>query len=102
LSHSTIQGVVGLFLFLTGLIALYAVSSPGPSVDDQVFGNPTTLSPVTPATIEGIDPQVQQALTEAGRVELLGADEMSQIPPEVALVLIENGVVLTVPGGGNP
>jgi hypothetical protein len=104
MSHSTIQGLVGLFLFVSGLIALYAVSTPEPArVDDQVAINPQPrATSATPTRIVEVGPQVQQALTEAGRAEVLGAEAMSQIPPEVARVLIENGVVLTVPAGGNP
>jgi hypothetical protein len=98
LRQSTIHGLIGLFLFATGLIALYAVSS------SRADGNvPVTISPViptSPAQIEGV-PEVQQALTDTGRAEVLGADAMSQIPPEVAKALIENGVVLTVPAGGS-
>jgi hypothetical protein len=104
MSHSTIQGLVGLFLFVSGLIALYAVSTPEPARNDDPPASNTqaTATSATPTRIVEVGPQVQQALTEAGRAEVLGADAMSQIPPEVARVLIENGVVLTVPAGGNP
>jgi hypothetical protein len=104
MSHSTIQGLVGLFLFVSGLIALYAVSTPEPAIaDDPVAISPQqTATPPTPTRIVEVGPQVQQALAEAGRAEVLGADALRQIPPEVARVLIENGVVLTVPPGGNP
>jgi hypothetical protein len=99
LRQSTIHALIGLFLFATGLVALYAVSS------SRAGGNePGTMSPViptSPAQIEGVGPEVQQALTDTGRAEVLGADAMSQIPPEVAEALIENGVVLTVPAGGS-
>jgi hypothetical protein len=103
LSQSAIHTLLGFLLFVTGLIALFAVSSPPPSAATPQ--EPTTPPPSMVGDvdlIEGIGPEVEQVFLEGGTAEVLGADAMSQIPPEVARILVENGVVLTIPDGGNP
>jgi hypothetical protein len=103
LSQATIHGLIGLVLFVTGLVALYAVSASGSEANEPVTPSPVSSpNPTSPAPIEGVGPEVEQALTEAGRAAVLGPDALSQIPPQVAKALIENGVVLTVPPGGSP
>jgi hypothetical protein len=105
LSHSTINGLIGVFLFATGLVALHAVSSPAAPQSVP----PATMSPVPPqmaleqpARIEGVGPAVEQVLFSSGQAVVLAADALSQIPPEVTRVLIEHGVVLTIPDAGQP
>jgi hypothetical protein len=99
LSRGTIHTFIGLCLFVTGLVALYAVLSPRP--DDPVpQGSAELMSLPTPdplGRVEGVGPAVEQVLTDSGQTEVLGADEMSQIPPNVARALIEHRAVLILP-----
>lgn len=94
--------MIGLFLFATGLVALFAVSSPIPA---QPIA-PTTADAITLATptqtnlTAGIHAAVERVLLESGRAGALSADEMSQVPPHVLRVLVENGAALIVSDGG--
>ena len=102
MSRSALHTLIGVFLFGTGLFALYGVLSPSPAaqptqaIDDQT---PPTV-PVPVDQVEGLGLAVELVLSVAGRAGPLGPDELSQIPPEVTRVLIEKGVTLTIPLGG--
>ena len=104
MSQSTVHTLIGLFLFATGLVALFAVSSPSPAQPVT----PTTRSPEAPAVmrdtdrIASIGPAVERALMESGRAGGLSTAESSQVPPQVIRILADNGVVLIIAerGGG--
>jgi hypothetical protein len=102
LSQSTVHTLIGLFLFATGLVALFAVSSPAPPQP----ATPTTSSPDAPVVpvaldrIGAIGPAVEGVLMESGRAGGLSAAESSQVPPQVLRVLADKGVVLTIPERG--
>jgi hypothetical protein len=102
LSQSTVHTLIGLFLFATGLVALFAVSSPSPALPVA----PTTADataptvPTAPDRMEGVGFAVEEVLVGSGRAGGLSPGESSQIPPQVLRILADNGVVLTIPEGG--
>jgi hypothetical protein len=92
--------VIGLFLFATGLVAVYAVSSPRPAA---AVGEPLTDPAVATREsdrIDGVGSAVEEVLSSYGKAGRLDADELSQIPPEVAQALVDNGVALVVVSRG--
>ena len=82
----------GLALLLTGLIALHASMTSASAVGDPV--NTPVVS--EPLLIEGLDPSVVRALQVDGSAQVLTDDEMANLPPAVARILIEHGAALTV------
>lgn len=88
---------IAVFVLVAGLVALFAVSigfdqpwvepvsTPAPVVEDRV------------ATAGGLDPSVQRVLHSTGFAQVLVPGETSQLPPEVARVLIASGKGLAVP-----
>jgi hypothetical protein len=103
LSRSTIHGVIGLALFATGLVALYATLSPRPTdpVPQQAVGGEASVASEEADRIEGIPPAIERVLLRTGRASVLDSGAMGGIPPEVARVLLENDVTLTTPGRGD-
>jgi hypothetical protein len=102
LSQSTVHTLIGLFLFATGLVALFAVSSPAPAqpVTPTSRSPEAPVVPVTTDRIAALGPAVERVLMDSGRARGLTDSESSQVPPQVLLVLADNGVVLTIPEGG--
>jgi hypothetical protein len=100
LSRLPLQIAAGLFVLLAGLIVVYAaVAAPGRQpVAQQVVPapSPTQVVEVPPPTLEGVDPAVQRVLYSTGRAEAFRADELTQLPQEVARVLASYGATITV------
>lgn len=102
MSHSTVHTLIGLFLFATGLVALFAVSTPEPATPANAATSGASSTPAShvPDRMVEIEPAIEQVLLESGRAGTLSTDELSQVPPKVLRVLVENGEVLTLPVGG--
>jgi hypothetical protein len=92
LSRPSIQGITGFVVFVAGIVALHAATTPTDAVGDSVI----TSSGSGPETIEGLDPSVQRVLQVSGSAQLLTAEEMAEIPDVVARALSEHGVALTL------
>ena len=101
MSRLTPQGVTGLFVLVAGLAVVYmiAVTPESEPVTESVVVSPpgAELTEVPPPALEGVDPAVQRVLFASGRAEAFRADQLTQLPPEVARVLVSYGVTLTVP-----
>jgi len=102
LSHLTMQSVSGAFVLIAGLAVVVAVIA-GPD-DVAAVAEPapvsvpdTTALEVAPPSIEGVDPAVSRVLYAGGKAEVLGADQLSELPPAVARVLVQFGATLTIP-----
>ena len=82
-------------MLIAGLAVVYTiVVAPEPApppVAQQV------VSSLPPPTLEGVDPVVQRVLYATGRAEAFTADELTQLAPEVARVLVFFGATITVP-----
>jgi hypothetical protein len=109
LSRFSVQVAAGLFVLVAGLTVVYAVvvapkPEPQPATEQLVRSSPPTqVVEVPPPTLGGVDPAVQRVLYSTGRAEAFRADELTQLPPEVARVLVFYGATITVPigaGGG--
>ena len=100
MSRSAVHTLIGLCLFTLGLVALYAASSPGraETIPAPIEAPVVTIGPVAP--IDGVGPAVERVLAEAGRAGPPTPEESAQIPDHVMAVLVENGVALVVPTGG--
>jgi len=96
LSRPSIQGITGLVVFIAGILALHATTTAPGSGD---FSNPPVVP--EPAAIQGMDLSVQRALEKEGWARVLTAEELATIPAAVAQTLIEQGVALTPPLGGD-
>jgi hypothetical protein len=100
LSRIPLQIAAGLFVLLAGLIVVYAgiAASGAQPVAQQVVPapSPTQVVEVPPPTLEGVDPAVQRVLYSTGRAEAFRADELTQLPQEVARVLASYGATITV------
>ena len=107
MSRLTPQGVTGLFVLLAGLAVVYviAVTPESEPVTEAVVvsSQGAQVTEVPPPALEGVDPAVQRVLFASGRAEAFRADQLTQLPPEVARVLVSYEVTLTVPEieGGN-
>ena len=88
----------GLAVLLAGLIALHASTSDMASTAGESVNTPVVSEPVA---IEGLDPSVLMSLQVAGSAQVLTDDEMADISPAVARILIDHGVALTVESGGD-
>jgi len=101
LSRLTPQGVTGLFVLVAGLAVVYviAVTPETEPVTEPVAVSPAgaEVTEVPPPALEGVDAAVQRVLYAGGRAEAFRADQLAQLPPEVARVLVSYGVTLTVP-----
>jgi len=101
LSRLTPQGVTGLFVLVAGLAVVYviAVTPEADPVTEPVVVSPVgaPVTEVPPPAVEGVDPAVQRVLYASGRAEAFRADQLTQLPPEVARVLVSHGVTLAVP-----
>jgi hypothetical protein len=100
LSQSTVHTLIGLFLFATGLVALFAVSSLAQPVTPTTRSPEAAVVPVTTDRIAALGPAVERVLVESGRAGGLTEAESSQVPPQVLRALADNGVVLTIPERG--
>ncbi len=96
MSRPSIQGLTGLVVFIAGIFALDATTSP-PRSSDLV--DPPLVSEL--AAIQGMDPSVQRALETEGWARVLTAEELATIPAPVARALIEHGAALTLESGGD-
>jgi hypothetical protein len=102
LSHLSLQSVSGAFALIAGVAVVIAmVAGPG---DVEAVPEPTSASipdnaivEVVPPSIEGVDPAVQLVLHASGKAEVLRADQLSDLPPEVARVLVYYGATLAIP-----
>jgi hypothetical protein len=92
--------VTGLFVLVAGLAVVYviAMAPEGEPVPDPVVTRPgTQVAEVQPPALEGVDAAVQRVLYASGRAEAFRADQLTQLPPEVARVLVFYGATLAVP-----
>ena len=96
------QSVSGAFVLIAGLAVVVAVIA-GPD-DVAAVAEPapvsvpnTAASEAPPPGIEGVDPAVSRVLYAGGKAEVLRADQLSELPLEVARVLVQFGVTLTIP-----
>jgi hypothetical protein len=91
--------VTGLFVLVAGLAVVYviAVTPQGePVIEPIVSPRGAQVTEVPPPALEGVDPAVQRVLYASGRAEAFRADQLTQLPPEVARVLVSYGAILTV------
>jgi hypothetical protein len=91
--------VTGLFVFVAGLAVVYvfAVAPESKPVTEPVVSPlAAQVTEVRPPALEGVDPAVQRVLYASGRAEAFRADQLTQLPPEVARVLVSYGAILTV------
>lgn len=101
MSRLSPQGVTGLFVLLAGLAVVYVIAA---TPEIEPLPEPVRVAPpvaqvteVPPPAMEGVDPAVQRVLYASGRAEAFRADQLTELPPEVARVLVSYGVTLTVP-----
>jgi hypothetical protein len=100
LSRLTPQGATGLFVLIAGLAVVYMIAvAPGsePVTEPVVSPMGAQEAEVPPPALEGVDAAVQRVLIASGRAEAFRADQLTQLPPEVARVLVSYGATLTVP-----
>ncbi|HSJ84439.1 MAG TPA: hypothetical protein VLA91_11545 [Acidimicrobiia bacterium] len=103
MSRFPFQVAAGLLVLIAGLAVVYTtVVAPeheqGPVVQRVVSSSsPTQVVEMPPPTLEGVDPVVQRVLFATGRAEAFTADELTQLPAEVARVLVFYGTTITVP-----
>ncbi|MGD2061261.1 MAG: hypothetical protein PVF87_10380 [Acidimicrobiia bacterium] len=99
------SGLVVLALGVTAVLALLGPAEEPTAA--EVVALPTTTSTwvttteaVAPPDLPGVPADVTRALEWNGDASLATEDEMTQLPPSVAAVLIEYGVPLRVPLAG--
>lgn len=104
MSRLSPQAISGLFVLLAGLVVVYAITAA--SGETEVASKPVAVSPsitavveVPPPNLEGVDLAVQRVLYASGKAEALRADELLELSPEVARVLVYYGATLTIPTG---
>lgn len=102
MSHLSLQSVSGAFVLIAGLAVVVAVIA-GPD-DAASVPSPASISvpntaalEVAPPRIEGVDAAVERVLYAGGKTEVLRGDQLSELPPEVARVLVQFGATLTIP-----
>jgi hypothetical protein len=101
LSRLSPQAISGVFVLVAGAAVVYTLVA-GP-VDEPVPVPPVTSRPepqvveVPLPTVEGIDDAVQRVLYASGKAEAMAVDQLSQLPPEVARILVYYGVTLAIP-----
>jgi hypothetical protein len=96
LSRLSIQGLTGFVVFVAGIFALHATTTPVSTAGDSV----NTLVVSEPPAIEGLDPSVVRVLQLDGSAQVFTNEEMADISPVVVRILVEHGVALTVESGG--
>jgi hypothetical protein len=92
LSRFSIQGVIGLVVFVAGIVAFHAATDMTSSPSEPAM--PATVS--EPMTGESLNPSVRRVLEFHGSAQALAPEEMAQIPPTVARTLIEHQVALVL------
>jgi hypothetical protein len=96
-----LQSVAGLFVLIAGLAVVYVMAlAPEQAPQTEPVAPPIPEAQVVetpPPTLEGVDPVVQRVLYSSGSAEAFRADQLTQLPPEVARVLVFYGATLTVP-----
>jgi hypothetical protein len=101
LSRPSLQSVAGLFVLIAGLAVVYVMAlAPEEAANTEAVVSPQPGAQVVetpPPTLEGVDPAVQRVLYSSGSAEAFRADQLTQLPPEVARVLVFYGATLTVP-----
>jgi len=103
LSRFPLHLAAGLLVLMAGLAVVYTIvvapeTGPPPVAQQGVpSGLPTRAVEVPPPTLEGVDPAVQRVLYATGMAQAFTADELTQLPPEVARVLVSFGATITVP-----
>ena len=97
MSRPTPQGVTGLLVLVAGLAVVYviAVAPVSEPVTESVVA-PRGAPGAPPPALEGVDAAVQRVLYASGRAEAFRAEQLTQLPPEVARVLVSHGATLTV------
>jgi hypothetical protein len=101
LSRLSPQSIAGLVVLAAGLLVVVEVTTgtpePGPEPEPVVMVAPDVPVPEAPSpSVPGVPPEVQRVLFASGNAERLGVDQLSELPPEVARVLIHYGVTLTI------
>jgi hypothetical protein len=89
--------VTGLFVLVAGLAVVYVIAVTPETEPVAVSPAGAEVTEVPPPALEGVDAAVQRVLYAGGRAEAFRADQLTQLPPEVARVLVSYGVTLTVP-----
>ena len=102
MSHLSLQSVSGAFVLIAGLAVVVAVIAG--SDDAAAVPEPAPVSVPNTAALEvaapsiaGLDPAVERVLYAGGKAEVLRADQLSELPPEVGRVLVRFGATLTIP-----
>jgi len=93
------QTITGLLVLIAGVFVVYA-ATPGPEVE-PVAGPAVVTVDAIPAPeahpgLGDVAPVVQRVLFASGKAETLGVDQLTELPPEVARVLIQYGATLAI------
>jgi len=104
LSRLSPQAISGLLVLLAGLSVVYLVATgqsevPTSSAPEAVSLPATLVVEVQPPSLEGVDLAVQRVLYASGKAEALRVDELTELAPEVARVLVYYRATLTIPAG---
>jgi hypothetical protein len=103
LSRFPLQVAAGLLVLIAGLAVVYTIVVAPESEQRPVVARVVSSPPqarvveVPPPTLEDVDPVVQRVLYATGKAEAFSADELTELPPEVARVLVFYGATITVP-----
>lgn len=102
MSHVSLQSVSGAFALIAGLAVVVAViAGPDdvPTVPEPapVSVTDTAAREVAAPSIEGVDPAVERVLYAGGKAVMLRGDQLSELPAEVARVLVQFGATLAIP-----
>jgi hypothetical protein len=109
MSREALSVGTGLIVLVIGVIALVdmtgsadkpPIDGSAPSITTVPLGETFALEPV--AELPGIGPAVNRVLQWSGNARFAGDDELAQLPPTVAALLIDYGVPLRVPDTSGP
>ena len=96
MSRFSIQGITGFVVFIAGIVAFHAATTPTSSASDSA------VPPVSELVAgENMDPSVLRVLEAYGSAQAVTPEEMAQIPPTVARTLMEHGVALVLDSEGS-
>lgn len=95
MSRLSPQSASGVLVLIAGLAVVHAATSPSAHVPEQ--SEPAVSAELALPALEGVDLTVQRVLFAGGKAEVLGTDQLPELPPEVARILIGYGVTLTIP-----
>jgi hypothetical protein len=91
--------VTGLLVLVAGLAVVYLIAVAPvsePMTESVVAARGAPEAGAPPPALEGVDAAVQRVLYASGRAEALRADQLTQLPAEVARVLVSYEATLTV------